>query len=305
MPYRFYENGKTYLLKRTTEIANSYECEMYAKLDKDFKEYIKNKSTEGLKQSLRSNIAALRGTIAHHRIECHLSEMIGISPPSLKLSITQQEIFRTLRKNKIRYKYFVEEIDQSFNNFIEWLIDYKNKFEPLFLEKKLVIIVRKEDGTIDEQKSVAGTIDCIGKWKTDRGWKTVIFDWKTSKRSLLSHSIQLSGYYWELTNHPFYQEMVDMGILSEAPYFFENGKPQAFCNILGGRRYDFKQYDIDVGKWKKAWEINNNPRALSYNHGTRTVGIKSLCMVCDRVQQCPEFHYTNVGMSDLPEASLE
>ena len=306
MPYRFTENGREYLLKRTTEISSSFECEMYARLDKEFKEAIRDKVTEGLTVPLRNVVSALRGTLAHHKIESRLSVIMDIPPPTLELGLAQNNLFKKLRRNADRYKYFLDDIERSFTNFQQWYVDYKDRFRPLFLEKKLVIIKRKEDGTIDEDWSVAGTLDCFGEWLTDEGkWRTAIFDWKTSKRSMLSHVIQLSGYYWELTNHPFYEELAAMGIFNRAPYYFKNGKPQVFCGVFGGRTYDFKQYDVDLSKWLKAWDIHNNPRKLAYSHSSRTVDNKTLCMVCDKILECPEYQYVKVGLKDLPEASIE
>ncbi|MHA1304844.1 MAG: PD-(D/E)XK nuclease family protein, partial [Candidatus Heimdallarchaeaceae archaeon] len=264
MPYRYEENGKTYFIKRTTEIASSYECEMYAFLENKFRKEVKkahiNKSTEGLSQHLRFNVAALRGTIFHYKVENYLREIIGQHKSSLKLDTAQQKLFKKLMRNKERYKYFVEEIDNAFENFMQFYVDYKNKFIPLYLERKVVVIKRKENGEIDENNSVAGTIDCIAKWKTARGWRTVIVDWKSSKRPLMSHSIQLSGYYWMLTNHQFYQELAEIGLFNEAPYYHKEGKPQVICVIFGGKRYEIKRYNVDIGRWLKAWKIHNNPR---------------------------------------------
>ncbi len=298
MPYRHYENGNEYLISRTTEISNSYECEMYAKLNQEIKNKMRKNKEE--KIIVRGNVAALRGTIVHHRIESFLSETIDKSKPSFSFDLSQQKLYKKIRANKERYQFFINSINNSYDNFTRFYIDHKEKFIPLFLEKKIVIINRKEDGTIDEKRSVAGTIDCIAKWKTPKGWRTVIVDWKTSKQSLLSHFIQLSGYYWELTNHPFYKEMAKMGILEKYPYWFEEGKPVALCGIFGGRNYELKKYKVDINKWLKAWEIHNNPRSLSYNHGSREIGVKGLCIVCDRVNYCPEFSFHDASFNDLP-----
>jgi len=305
LPYRYTEKGREYLLNRTTEISNSYECEMYARLDKEHRKKMKDPSLEGLSPPLRFNVAALRGTITHHRIEGYMAAIMDIPKPVLKLDLHQQKLFTKLRKSPTRYKYFVKSIDHCFENFMQFYSDNKNNFVPLFLEKRMVIIKRNPDGTIDENKSIVGTIDCIAKWKTQKGWRTVILDWKTSKRGLLSHSIQLSGYYWEFTNHQLYKDMADMGIFNEAPYWHDEGKPVTLCAIFGGYKYELKKYNVDLNKWLKAWKIHNNPRNLAYNHGNKEVGIKGLCIVCDRVQDCPEFSYGTVELEELPKISIE
>jgi len=309
LPYRYEENGKTYFIKRTTEIAGAFECEMYAYLEKKFQEEYKNgngnKSTKGLNQKLRFNVTALRGTIVHHNIEMFLRQIIGQHKDPLRLDTSQQILLKKLMKNKERYKYFSEEVNKAYDNFIRFYDENKHRFKPIYLEKKITIIKRKKNGEIDEEKSVAGTIDCIAKWKSPKGWRTVIVDWKSSKRPLLSHSIQLSGYYWMLTHHQLYQEMARMGIFNEAPYYFDNGKPQVICVLFGGRNYEIKKYNVDINKWLKAWEIYNNPRNLAYNHATKEVGMKMMCLVCDKIHQCPEFSFENIPVDEYPETKLE
>ncbi len=299
MPYIYYENGKKYMIPRTTEIASALVCENTAYLHPLNKMKNNNWNKISTSNKVRYNLKAISGTIVHNKIENFIRKKIGLTQEELSLSSNEMKMINKLMKNKQRFTIFMDEVERTFNNFLQFWDDYKDMIKVIATEKKLRHIVRNKNGEINEYESFSGTIDLLTLFKTDYGWRTLIVDWKTSATPLPSHHIQLCGYYILLTSSEFYKK--DMkNLLKKAPYYHMNN-PYALCVLLGGRKYVAKWYEIKTEMFRKAQRKFRDPTPLTKNEITKNIGLQKFCMVCSYVTQCYEYDSFEENENTLPK----
>lgn len=295
MPYKVWLSDDDYtLIPRVSDIVSASQCEMTAWLNP-----INKSKRDGKKHPLvhENNIYALRGTLAHHRIENELRKMIDLPKNPLDLSYGEKELYKAISEDKELSRETNKHIETSIENFYDFMNKYKVK--PLIPEQSIVYIKYDEDGKPIIEESLKGTIDLIGEMETENGMETVLIDWKTSKQFKdSSYQVQLTGYAFLMEASGKWEELEEQGVIKHprSKWAFKNGRydvDRALCVILGNseKGFQIRWYDTSDKEFFRFWKLFNNPRKTLKSPTTGSWGMKLFCMFCQhKGTECPLYH---------------
>lgn len=294
MPYRVWVSDEDYvLIPRVSDIVSTYICEYTAYANPI------NKQKRGLKAEPKysSNIYAFRGTLVHHRIENEIRKELGLPTEELDLTFGEKRLYEHILTDEALASDMIKHIDICMENYA----GFRDEFNiiPISSEENVVCLKKREDGTIDIERSLKGTIDLVAEIETENGWETAIIDWKSSKQQRKSVKIQLTGYYYLLTECGVWERLTNEGRIRH-PYSvsaFEGGKydvPRAMCVCLGNaeKGHIAKWYSVEDTEFFRMWKIFNCPKAsLQSYESVNNRGMKGMmCAMCSYRPECPMFY---------------
>lgn len=322
MPYE--KDGNKF--NRVTEIAGYVECEALAWIDQNTPMDIPKKG----------NVVTLPGTITHHKIaENELKEMknpykridfewgeqekqmferlLSDHKSQKEVQRSKPDRFKHMSDLELMSKYekLMEDVRFFYSNYTQFCIDEPHK--AIFVEEKIW----------DDGFKVAGTVDLIGIFRLkgrivkreahpyfDVGekeyfvedlngdWMDVvtISDWKTSKRKMKAHEVQMSIY------HLIWERSGKLDRLREKGYIINS---QTFSILLGEKKptqkaiamglptaYQFIKYEVDTAPFLASLEIREAPRPVTKDLEGND-GLKGRCMFCSYIMYCPDNEVTS------------
>lgn len=322
MPYE--KDGIRY--NRVTEISAYVECEALAWIDKN----------NPMTLPKKANAVTLGGTLTHHRIaDNELKEMNNpYKTITFEWGDQEKQMFERLmsdhkeqkevQKNSpdrfqhmseielmSKYEKIMGDIKIFYGNYIQFCFDEPHT--PIFVEEKLWNDDFKVAGTVDliatfnlrgriEKKNLHPYFnvgekdyfvpDAAGEFMN----VTTILDWKTSKKAMKAHEVQMSVYHllWELSGK--LDRLRSKGHIINSQTFSvllgEYKPSQAAIKRGDPLMYQFKKYEVDSSAFLASLEIREAPRPVTKDLEGKD-GLKGRCMFCSYVMYCPDNEVTS------------
>jgi len=295
MPYKVWLSDDDYaLIPRVSDVVSASQCEMSAWLNPINKQ---KRYKKRIPITHENNLYALRGTLAHHRIENELRKMLDLPKKQLDLTYGEKKLYEEMSADEELSYETNKHIEISMDNFYDFIGD-KN-VRPLVPEQSIVYIKYDKQGKVLIEESLKGTIDLIGEMETENGWETVLIDWKTSttfKDS--SYQLQLTGYAFLMEASGKWKELKEDGVMRypKSTWAFKNGKydvERALCVVLGDgeKGYQCRWYDTSNKEFFRFWKVFNNPKKTLKSPMNGRWGVKMYCMFCPyKGTECPFYN---------------